>query len=172
LLDTKLQFRLFREEDLTEVVDINRKCLPENYPPFFFLDLHMSFPKTFLVAEVENKIAGYVMCRIESGLSDFHPGRIVQKGHVVSIAVLPEYRRKGIGRSLMVASLNGMLDYKATESFLEVRVSNYPAISLYKELGFIIARKISKYYHDGEDAYVMALDLLEKKFSNEHLKAI
>jgi ribosomal-protein-alanine N-acetyltransferase len=161
LLDIKYQLRPFEEEDLVEVVEINRTSLPENYPPYFFLDLHTNYPKTFLVAEVEDRLAGYILCRIELGASELHKMKAARKGHVVSIAVLPQYRRRGIGKSLMIASMKAMLGYEASESYLEVRVSNQPAVNLYKELGFVIARKIPEYYNDGEAAYVMALDLKE-----------
>jgi ribosomal-protein-alanine N-acetyltransferase len=45
--------------------------------------------------------------------------------------------------------------YKAKQGFLEVRVTNEAAISLYKKLGFEVTRTINGYYSDGEDAYVM-----------------
>ncbi|MDR0797125.1 MAG: ribosomal-protein-alanine acetyltransferase, partial [Nitrososphaerota archaeon] len=44
-------------------------------------------------------------------------------------------------------------------AFLEVRVTNEPAISLYKKLDFEISRTINGYYSDGEDAYVMTKKL-------------
>ena len=168
MLDIKYQLRPFEEEDLVEVVEVNRICLPENYPPYFFLDIHTNYPKTFLVAEVENRLAGYVLCRIELGASELNKSKVAKKGHVVSIAVLPQYRRRGIGKSLMIASMKAMLGYEASESYLEVRVSNQPAINLYEKLGFVIARKIPEYYNDGEAAYVMALDLREN-FSNNDI---
>jgi ribosomal-protein-alanine N-acetyltransferase len=164
LLDIKYKLRPFEEEDLAEVVEINRTCLPENYPPYFFLDIYTNYPKTFLVAEVENRLAGYILCRIEFGTSELHKMKVAKKGHVVSIAVLPQYRRRGIGKLLMIASMKAMLGYEALESYLEVRESNQPAINLYNELGFVIARKIPEYYNDGEAAYVMALDFLTEKF--------
>ena len=45
--------------------------------------------------------------------------------------------------------------YGVQEYYLEVRVSNSPAISLYRRLGYFIAQIIKGYYHDGEDAYLM-----------------
>ena len=167
MLDIKYQLRPFEEKDLVEVVEINRTCLPENYPPYFFLDIHTNYPKTFLVAEIEDRLAGYILCRIELGASELHKMKVARKGHVVSVAVLPQYRRRGVGKSLMIASMNAMLGYEASESYLEVRVSNQPAVNLYKELGFITARKIPEYYNDGEAAYVMALDLKENFPKND-----
>ncbi|MGD0645008.1 MAG: ribosomal protein S18-alanine N-acetyltransferase [Candidatus Bathyarchaeia archaeon] len=149
------KLRKFAPDDLQNVMQINRVCLPENYTDFFFMDLHQRFPETFIVAEENGKIAGYIMCRIEVGLSNFGFGGLIRKGHVVSIAVLPESRRKGIAQALIAKALEGMQYYKAKQCFLEVRVTNEVGISLYKKIGFEITRTINGYYSDGEDAYVM-----------------
>jgi len=137
---------------------INRACLPENYSSFFFLDLHKRFPETFLVAEDNGEVVGYVMCRIEKGLPVFGISP-KKKGHVISIAVLPEYQRHGIGYALMQQAMQSMLLYDAKECFLEVRTSNTPAVKLYKKMQFEIRRTLRGYYADGEDAYMMARKL-------------
>jgi len=152
--------REFKPTDLNDVVSINRKCLPENYAPSFFLEHHYENPKIFLVAEVDGKIAGYVMCRMEFGLSNFKK-MFARKGHVISLAVLDEYRRRGIGYALMKEAMKNMAESGASEVYLEVRVSNHPAISLYKKLGFKPVKVINRYYADGEDAYLMAVELKE-----------
>lgn len=147
--------RKFVPDDLQSVMQINRVCLPENYTDFFFIDLHQRFPETFIVSEEKGKILGYIMCRIEVGLSNYGFGGLVRKGHIVSIAVLPQARRKGAAKALIIRALEGMTYYRAKQGFLEVRVTNEIAISLYKQLGFEITRTINGYYSDGEDAYVM-----------------
>lgn len=156
------KLRKFTLNDLQHVMHINRVCLPENYTDSFFVDLHRKFPETFIVAEENGEIAGYIMCRIELGLSDFGFSGLIKKGHIVSVAVMPEHRRKGIGQALIVEALNGMCSYGAKQCFLEVRVTNDPAINLYKKLGFKITRTIHGYYADGEDAYVMSKEISQK----------
>ena len=151
--------RKFVPDDLQGVMQINRVCLPENYTDFFFMDLHQRFPETFIVAEENKEIAGYIMCRIEVGLSNLGLGGLIRKGHVVSIAVLPQGRRKGVAKALINRALEGMRYYKAKQCFLEVRVTNDVAVSLYKKLGFEITRTLNGYYSDGEDAYVMTIKL-------------
>jgi len=155
-LQKMFMLRPFKPSDLEAVMHINQTCLPENYSSFFFIELHKRFPYTFIVAEEKNKIVGYIMCRMETGLPNLGFLGLVRKGHVVSIAVLPEHRRKGVGHSLMREAMQNMERYKAKECYLEVRVSNNPAIKLYKKLGFQIVKTIPSYYIDGEDAYVMA----------------
>ncbi|UCD26832.1 MAG: ribosomal protein S18-alanine N-acetyltransferase [Candidatus Bathyarchaeota archaeon] len=138
---------------------INRVCLPENYTSLFFMNLYQRFPETFIVAEENGKIAGYIMCRIETGISNFKLLGIAKKGHVISIAVLPEHHREGIGSALMQEAMKAMVNYKAKECYLEVRTSNLSAVNLYRKIGFEVARTAKGYYADGEAAKVMAKKL-------------
>ena len=153
----KTQFRIipFNEERLDDVVNINRTCLPENYSEYFFLNLHRRFPKTFLVAILEQKVVGYILCRIEMGLSELGKLSLTRKAHIVSLAVLPKFRKTGIASGLLEKALVAMREYNSNESYLEVRVSNDPAINLYRKFGFEPRRTISHYYRDGEDSLVM-----------------
>lgn len=153
------KLRKFTPGDLQSVMQINRVCLPENYTDFFFIDLHQRFPETFIVAEEDGKIVGYIMCRIEVGLSSFGLGGLIRKGHVVSIAVLPHGRRKGVAQALMIMAMEGMRYYKAKQCYLEVRVTNAAGVALYKKLGFDVSRTSNRYYSDGENAYVMTKKL-------------
>jgi len=153
----EVKIREAGEEDLLTVMNINRVCLPENYSYSFFDLILRTYPKTFLVAEIGDKIAGYIMCRVERIFSKFDKLRVRKAGHVISIAVLPEYRRRGIATELLSRAL-GVLgeEYGCSEVFLEVRVSNRQAIALYEKLGFEKVDISKRYYIDGEDAYVMA----------------
>ena len=154
------KIREFAVSDLKSVTNINRVCLPENYTDFFFTDLYRRFPQTFIVAEENGEAVGYIMCRIEVGLSNFGLGGLLKKGHVVSIAVMPEHRRKGIAEAIVKTAMEKMQTaYNAKQCYLEVRISNEPAIRLYKKLGFEVTRTIHGYYADGEDAYVMSRKL-------------
>ena len=153
------ELRKFTMNDLGDVTHINQVCLPENYTDFFFVDLYRRFPETFVVAEQNGKIVGYIMCRIETGLSNLGLPGLVKKGHVVSVAVLPEYRRRGIGEALVTRAMDGMKKYGAKQCYLEVRMTNQEAVNLYKKLGMEVSRSIRGYYADGEDAFVMSKKL-------------
>lgn len=144
---------------MESVTRINRECLPENYTDFFFVDLYRRFPETFVVAEEDGKVVGYMMCRIEVGLSNLGFSGLIKKGHVVSVAVMLSYRRKHIGEALVNKAMENMLVYNAKQCYLEVRATNTPAVNLYKKLGFQVTRTIKGYYADGEDAYVMTKKL-------------
>jgi ribosomal-protein-alanine N-acetyltransferase len=158
-LQGEIMLRKFSMDDLASVTQINTACLPENYTDIFFVDLYRRYPETFVVADEDGKIVGYIMCRIEMGLSNFGLSGVSKKGHVVSVAVLPEHRRKGVGKALVLRALDGMRGYGAKHCYLEVRVTNQEAISLYKKLDFDVARTIHGYYADGEDAFVMSVKL-------------
>ena len=158
-MQTTFTLRQFKPSDLERVTYINRVCLPENYSSYFFMDMYQRYPATFIVAEEENVVVGYIMCRIETGFSSFGLLGISKKGHVVSVAVLPEHQRQGIGTALIEEAMKNMHLYKAKECYLEVRVTNNPAVRMYKKLGFQIVRKSAGYYADEEDAYVMSKKL-------------
>ena len=75
-------------DDIPKIIDINLKTLPENYSTSFYEDILINYPETFIVAENDEKIIGYIMCRIEYGLSSIRTLNLARKGHIVSIALL------------------------------------------------------------------------------------
>ncbi|AFL66331.1 ribosomal protein S18-alanine N-acetyltransferase [Desulfurococcus amylolyticus] len=147
-------------DDITRVIEINMVSLPEHYPRRFFEELYEEYGKAFYVAEAPNgEVVGYIMTRVEWKPGFFHRF-IARSGHVVSIAVLKEHRGRSLGYALMAYAMKSMYyDYKCNETYLEVRVSNNPAISLYEKLGYRKVKVEKNYYLDGEDAYVMAREL-------------
>jgi ribosomal-protein-alanine N-acetyltransferase len=160
LIQKNHALRGFGPGDLDAVMNINRVCLPENYAPYFFLDTFNTLPEAFIIAESDGQVVGYIMCRLEHGFSDLRKLRFARKGHIVSVAVMPDYRNMGIGASLAQQALAAMSARQVDECYLEVRVSNYPAINLYKKLGFEVTRTIPRYYFDASDAYVMSKPLI------------
>lgn len=151
--------RRCEEKDLPAVIDINMAALPEHYSDYFFESILRELPEAFIVAEIDGKIVGYIMCKIEFGFSNFRKLGFVKKGHVVSVAVLEEHRGKGVGKALMLEGINGVMYRKADEIYLEVRLSNTSAIKMYEKLKFDTKSRLRSYYRDGEDAYLMALEL-------------
>ena len=177
--------RCASEGDISSIMEVNMRTLPENYWYGFYKYILERWGDLFLVAEIKGSIVGYIMNRVEDTRDPVLYGRenelmkyerrgklgvIVKSirstfleshkvGHVISIAVLPEHRKKGIGSSLLGEAIRLMkAKYDVDAVYLEVRVSNYDAINLYEKFGFRKARIIRSYYRDGEDAYVMVKD--------------
>lgn len=145
--------REFNSRDLDSVMSLNRAFLPENYPSFFFLENSTRWPEAFLVAESDGEVVGYVMCRVEKR---FHHLKAVKMGHVLSTAVEEKVRRRGIAFNLMISTERGLREsYDVDVIYLEVRVSNEPAMNLYKKLGYKTLGVIPRYYGDGEDGNLM-----------------
>jgi len=157
---TVYKIREIRRSDIPRVVEINRRVLPENYPVWFFVEHAENYPRAFIVAELGGEVVGYVMTRVEFGWSYINKERTARRGHIVSVGVLPHARRLGIATQMMLRSMKALKHYyNADEVYLEVRVSNEPAISLYRKLGFQKVGVIPRYYSDGEDAYLFARSL-------------
>ncbi|MFW9939215.1 MAG: ribosomal protein S18-alanine N-acetyltransferase [Candidatus Thorarchaeota archaeon] len=154
-IESQIFIRRCKLNDLEGVIEVNERELPEDYPYFFYKSILDNFPEAFLVTtNKENKVIGYVMWRVEQ-IPSLDSLRYVNKGHLVSIAVSEEYRRRGIGTKLLANSMAAVKKHKITEYVLEVRVSNYVAIKLYEKFNFKIERVKKNYYRDGENAYYM-----------------
>jgi [ribosomal protein S18]-alanine N-acetyltransferase len=153
------QVRQCRPEDIPSVINVNALTLPEHYSDYFYYEILKDFPTTFLLAEMGGTVVGYIMCRIEYGLAVTRKFGLAKKGHIISIAVLPEQRSKGIGSSLIRRAIEEIRKSSGRECYLEVRTTNTGAIVLYEKLGFKIGSTLHGYYKDGESAYTMAMPL-------------
>ena len=151
-------YRRAAQLDLIPVMEINLKTLPEHYSDYFYESLLAEMPEAFLVALKDNTHVGYIMCKTEYGFSCFRRLGFVKKGHLVSVAVLPEYRNNGIARILVEEALKGTQSKQCVEMYLEVRCSNNVAVRLYQRMGFVIKQQLRSYYRDGEDAFMMAIE--------------
>lgn len=73
-------------------------------------------------------------------------------GWIATIGVLPSFQRRGLGRQLLNAAEEAL---NLPVIKLTVRVSNQPALTLYKQEGYIITNRLTRYYSGGEDGFVM-----------------
>ena len=102
------------------------------------------------VAEDQNTIVGY--CGV------FVPAPGVE-ADILTVAVLPAYRRKGIAREFMSQIEAWAATREASAMMLEVELSNEPAIKLYESLGYMKISVRMDYYGPGKDAHVMRKEL-------------
>ena len=135
--------------DLENIVRIEHECFgPEAYPSTTFIDLLRLYGDFFFVAEAGGEVVGYI-----SGIA------MGERGHIVSMAVSPRHRRRGLGWALLSKLLDRFRKAGVKTVSLEVRIDNHAAISLYRKAGFRRVGVVKKYYSNGTDALLMALIL-------------
>jgi ribosomal-protein-alanine N-acetyltransferase len=101
---------------------------------------------------------------IEVGALDGRGGLVLvrrasDEGEILTLATMPEGRRRGVGRRLLAAALNWAAAGGATRVFLEVSDANVPARALYAAAGFTPCGRRPRYYFDGSDALVLQISL-------------
>ena len=136
--------RPFSLADLEFILQIENHSFPKSpYDWATFLNLHTLYPETFLVyvdashGQKGEKILGYIV---------FSPD-----GHIISIAVQPQHRRKGIGKQLLQRA---MATSALKKIWAEVRRSNPGAQAFYSKLGFQMIGVVPNYYGN-EDALIV-----------------
>jgi ribosomal-protein-alanine N-acetyltransferase len=144
--------RPFSLPDLEFILQIENQSFPKSpYDWMTFLNLHTLYPETFLVYVGANrgqkgeKILGYIV--------------FSQDGHILSIAVQPHHRRKGIGRELLQRA---MKISRLKKVWAEVRRSNQGAQAFYSEMGFQTIGTVPNYYGN-EDALIVQWTLVACK---------
>jgi [ribosomal protein S18]-alanine N-acetyltransferase len=80
-------------------------------------------------------------------------------GHVTTIGVSPEHRRRGIARRLMDKVEDGFRRRSVRMVRLEVRSVNVGAQQLYRDLGYIVTQRLPRYYSNGGDGLLMMKSL-------------
>jgi [ribosomal protein S18]-alanine N-acetyltransferase len=151
---SSVAFRQMREEDLNQIMEIEKKSFatPWTYDAFYN-ELHTNQFAHYVVAEVDHEIIGYCGLWV-----------IIDEGHITNIAILPEYRGKGLGEKLLLAVMDTARELGAETLTLEVRVSNDVAKGLYRKLGFQDGGIRKSYYTDNyEDALVMWVNINDHK---------
>lgn len=140
-----VSIRKFSFKDLSRIMEIERNSFTaDTFSENTFLSLYRRCSNLFIAAEVDKIITGYmVTCSYW------------KRGRVISIAVDPIYRRKGIGSALVNFTLNQLRASYIKTLELEVRITNSEGICFWKSLGFFILKIVPNYYIDGTDALIM-----------------
>ena len=116
---------------------------------------HDPWNEEMLVSELLDKLACFYIVSSDSvdvGYYSFL--HVFDEAHIMNVAVLPEFQGRGFGREEMKDLLKKTYDLGAKNVTLEVRESNFKAVSLYESMGFVCVGKRPKYYMDGEDALI------------------
>ena len=134
-------------KELPQIAEIERQCFSMPWSSEA-LSMLTAEPNVGFCALFDGRIVGYVGMQC-----------VLDEGQITDVAVLPSYRRRGIAAEL----LNALISYARLKGlrviFLEVRESNLPALSLYRDrFGFeVIGTRRGFYSHPREDAYNMQL---------------
>ena len=149
--------------DIEQVHDIELASFPVPWPSYAFRQ------------ELEgNRMAHYLVCRVGADLVAYGGlWLMVDEAHVTSFAVMPEWRRHGIGGRLMLELMDLAADLGARVATLEVRLSNEAARLLYQRFGFRPVGVRPHYYSDnGEDALIMTTDPLDSEQMGQRMAAM
>ena len=140
--------RKFQPSDIQWVIDIERKVFNE-HDPYLYMQFYETYPETFIVAEINGIIVGYV--------AGFMASEGV--GRIFSLAVHPSYQRMSVGSHLLKEMINLFREMGIQEIILEVRSNNVKARRFYERHGFSQFGIAEKYYNDAENACLMKLRL-------------
>lgn len=142
-----MRIRDFQSSDLPRLSEIDQVCFPagvaysrEELARFI---AHCS-SRTW-VAEEDGRIVGFVVASRE-------PPRI---GHIVTIDIVEDFRRKHAGTQLMEAAEGWARKAKLQLIYLETAENNTGAQAFYEARGYRKIEKIEQYYSDGQSAWLM-----------------
>lgn len=136
---------LMQKEDLNEVLEISSLSLKESWSLQAFNEELSNPLAKYIIAKTPEKIVGF------AGV-----WTIIDEGHITNIAVHPDFRKQGIGATLVKSLIEHCNTWGCLALTLEVRSSNIAAQNLYKKFGFIEEGIRKKYYSDNkEDAIIM-----------------
>jgi ribosomal-protein-alanine N-acetyltransferase len=130
--------------DLNQLRELDRVCFEKDQWPLLELLAALLLPGMVrLKVEIDGRMAGFIG-------GDAHQSD--DAGWITTVGVLPEFRNRGIARSLLLAC-EEVINTKTIR--LSVRRSNLNAQRLYVELGYNYVDVWKRYYEDGEDALIM-----------------
>jgi ribosomal-protein-alanine N-acetyltransferase len=142
-----MKFRTADASDALALARAHASAFAAPWPPEAFTAL-MGTPGVFAMAAVDGAPIGLILMRAIAG-----------EAEVLTLAVEPAHRRRGVARALLRAGLAQAVAMGAEEAFLEVAADNSGALALYREEGFEEAGHRNGYYRrqDGEavDAVVL-----------------
>jgi ribosomal protein S18 acetylase RimI-like enzyme len=148
--------RDFRNSDFDSLWKIDQKCfaagISYSQPELAaYIRLLNSFT---VVAETSNpdqsRIVGFVVANANRR----------RQGHVITIDVLPEARRFGVGSALLSAAEERLRSGQCASVVLETAVNNTSALAFYKRHHYFVVKTVPRYYPDGLDAFVLEKNLL------------
>lgn len=144
--------RPLTDKQLKEVLLLNQRCFRkgENYTKQTFSYL-LSEPNNLSYRTVtpNGEIVGFVFITVTNEGT----------GHITTIGIAPEHRRRGLAQKLLLHAEEALMKREINTIFLEVRVDNMPAQNLYRQLGYAVVQRLPKYYNSVDDGFLMVKSL-------------
>jgi len=139
-------------DDVEQVVAIDQVSFSLPWPArSFHFELTDNLASRCWVADWDGRVIAVIVAWL-----------LVDEIHIATLATHPDFRKRGIGRSLLLHTLRSAQEEGALTSFLEARASNFAALDMYRKFGFRESGRRLRYYKDnGEDAILMALESLD-----------
>lgn len=148
-----IEIRPFEFEDVAPIARLEEMLFPEPWSEMMLRDELEAAGRTYLIAVEGSEIVGYGGVML-----------IGSDAHIMTLAVVPALRRRGIGSQIMLSLVDAAITGGAHHLTLELRVSNEPARALYEKFGFAPVGIRPRYYRN-EDALVMwALDVHDPEY--------
>lgn len=136
-------------EDLDSFYEIEKQCFTiEVYSKRVLRSLLTSPSTICLKASVQGQIVGFI-------IGDVRRSNRPCQGEVVTIDVTPKFRRMGIATLLLKRLEKEFQNRGCSGIRLHVRVDNKTAINLFRKLGYQEKKKVTNYYADAIDAFLM-----------------
>ena len=149
---TTYEIKTLTINHLKEVWKLNQRCFVngENYPRYT-LSYLLTEPNTlsYCTVAANGTMVGFIFISVQDGT-----------GHITTIGVSPEHRRRGLAHELLTFAENKLRMRQVGMICLEVRVSNETAQNLYRQLNYSVMQRLTKYYSDGEDGFLMVKPLI------------
>ena len=147
-----MNIRSMTAADLPSVAELDQLSFSQPWPPAAFEVELANVNSRCWVVEVDSRVVAAIVL-----------WRVLDEAHIATIAVHPDFRRRGIGSALLRASMDAAYAEGARIYHLEVRAGNLTAQKMYVDFGYEIVGRRPKYYQDnGEDALLLTLDLTEE----------
>lgn len=144
-----MTLRRWKFEDILALAALEEQCFQSDRWSYRTFAACYENPAFYgVVAEEDGEIVGYGGITVAADSAD-----------VENVLVAERFRRCGCGGEIVSALVEHARAAGAADVFLEVRVSNAPAMRLYLRCGFAGAYARTRYYSDGEDCLVMRLNL-------------
>ena len=141
------------DADLPEILAIEKASFETPWSETLFHNEIFKSISVARVAKICGKVVGYLCANV-----------IIDEGHILNLAVHPEYKGRGIASRMLQEVLEIMRTDNCRSVFLEVRTSNEEARKMYEKFGFSLLGTRKDYYISPvEDAVVMVLRLISDK---------